>query len=72
MAVDARVMLMAAILLAEQANEAEQGLYRARVEVEKIRRTADRSAADVDATLARALDDFAARIETIATRLEKL
>lgn len=71
-AVDARVMLMAAILLAEQANEAEQGLYRARVEVEKIRRTADRSAADVDATLARALDDFAARIETIATRLEKL
>ncbi|GGB28890.1 cell division protein ZapA [Tistrella bauzanensis] len=71
-AVDARVMLMAALLLADQANESEQGLYRARIEVDKMRRSADRSAAEVDATLARALDDFAGRIEAIATRLEKL
>lgn len=69
---DARVMLLAAIMLANEGEEADRALEGLRAEMDKVRRSADRSAAEVDATLSRALDEFASRIEGIASRLEGL
>lgn len=69
---DARVMLLAAIMLANEADEADRALDGLKAEMDKVRRSADRSAAEVDATLSRALDEFASRIEGIASRLESL
>jgi cell division protein ZapA len=67
---EARLLVMASLLLADELADTAKEAERLRIEAQQAGRAAERKAADTEAAVASALEKVAARIEAIAVRLE--
>jgi len=68
---DARLLLMASLLIADELAEAEQALDRAEQGMPPAEPAVSRLAAAEDMAAARSIDQLALRLEAIAVRLER-
>jgi cell division protein ZapA len=68
---DARLLLMASLLIADELAEAEQALDRAEQGLQPAEPSVSRLAAAEELAAARTIDQLALRLEAIAVRLER-